>query len=83
MELITISIGIAIIVLGVAYVFGGASIPPALVMGISIAGLCFTINDFIIKLEIGPNKFIKKRISSNELGSGNSFHCNVWDYLVS
>ncbi|PGO78142.1 hypothetical protein CN980_09895 [Bacillus cereus] len=59
MELITISIGIAIIVLGVAYVFGGASIPPALVMGISIAGLCFTINDFIIKLEIGPNKFIK------------------------
>ncbi|PEN76840.1 hypothetical protein CN544_28745 [Bacillus toyonensis] len=63
MELITISIGIAIIVLGVAYVFGGASIPPALVMGISIAGLCFTISDFIIKLEIGPDNFIKSESS--------------------
>lgn len=59
MELITISMGASIIVLGVSYICGGASIPPELVMGISIAGFCLTISDFIIKLEIGPDNFIK------------------------
>jgi hypothetical protein len=59
MEIITVSMGIAIIVLGILFFLGGASIPPALVTGISIAGFCLTISDFIIKLEIADNKFIK------------------------
>ncbi|MEB9828833.1 hypothetical protein CN936_25460 [Bacillus cereus] len=59
MELITVSMGIAIIVLGISYFCGGASIPPALVTGISIAGLCLTLSDSVIKMETGDNKFIK------------------------
>ncbi|MBL3848214.1 hypothetical protein V4483_25345 [Bacillus paranthracis] len=59
MEIITVSMGVAIIVLGILYFCGGASIPPALVTGISIAGFCLTISDLIIKSEIGDNKFLK------------------------
>ncbi|PFY98351.1 hypothetical protein [Bacillus wiedmannii] len=67
MELITISMGAAIIILGISFACGGASINPALVTGISIAGLFLTLSDSIIKMDIGEDKFIKSDSSQTTL----------------
>ncbi|UNP84838.1 hypothetical protein [Bacillus mycoides] len=58
-ELITMCMGGAIVVLGIGYFIGTATISPALVTGISIAGFCLTLSDSIIKMDIGHKKFIK------------------------
>ncbi|KXY47523.1 hypothetical protein [Bacillus mycoides] len=58
-ELIAMCMGGAIVVLGGIYFIGIATISPALVTGISIAGFCLTLSDSIIKMDIGHKKFIK------------------------
>ncbi|PEJ29778.1 hypothetical protein COF38_25690 [Bacillus pseudomycoides] len=67
MELITMCMGIAIIVLGTSYLSGGATIPPALVTGISIAGFCLTLSDYIIKMDIDNKGFIKSESTQRKL----------------
>lgn len=49
MEKITICIGFAIVYLGVNNMYGDAVISPALVMGISLSGLCLTVADLLSK----------------------------------
>ncbi|MDR4987055.1 hypothetical protein CN491_24200 [Bacillus cereus] len=58
MELVTMCMGISIISLGVSYLFGGATLPPALVTGISIAGFCLTLSDYFIKINVEHSKFV-------------------------
>ncbi|PHA95670.1 hypothetical protein [Bacillus pseudomycoides] len=67
MELITMCMEIAIIVLGTSYLSGGATIPPALVTGISIAGFCLTLSDYIIKMDIDNKGFIKSESTQRKL----------------
>ncbi|HDR7595197.1 TPA: hypothetical protein QCX59_004407 [Bacillus mycoides] len=67
MELITMCMGGAIVVLGAGYFSGSATIPPALVTGISIAGFCLTLSDSIIKMDIGHKKFIKSESTQIKL----------------
>lgn len=58
MELVTICMGVSIVALGVAYLSGGAILPPALVTGISIAGFCLTLSDYFIKVDVKNNRFV-------------------------
>ncbi|MGH0432085.1 hypothetical protein ACQVPL_23050 [Bacillus hominis] len=67
MELITMCMGGAIVVLGAGYFSGGVTIPPALVTGISISGFCLTLSDFIIKMDIGHKNFIKSESTQIKL----------------
>ncbi|WP_255477961.1 hypothetical protein [Bacillus sp. AR8-1] len=49
MEQITIFMGVSIVLLGTLNILGEANISAALVTGISLAGLCLTISDFLSK----------------------------------
>ncbi|MBJ7997680.1 hypothetical protein JDS75_24795 [Bacillus cereus] len=60
-ERITMFIGLAIIYLGIIYIFNLSTIPSALVTGISISGFCITLSDFFNKLnEDKYNKFMSQ-----------------------
>lgn len=58
MELVTMCIGISIVLLGASYLIGGATLPPALVTGISIAGFCLTLSDYFLKINVEHNRFV-------------------------
>ncbi|HFJ9453640.1 TPA: hypothetical protein ACGW67_004947 [Bacillus tropicus] len=60
-ERITMFIGLAIIYLGIIYIFNLSTIPSVLVTGISISGFCITLSDFFNKLiEDKYNKFMSQ-----------------------
>lgn len=58
MELVTMSMGVGIMSLGVFYLFGFVILQPVLVTGISIAGFCLTLGDAIIKIDDKNNPFV-------------------------
>lgn len=58
MELVTMCMGVSIVALGVSYLLGSATLPPALVTGISIAGFSLTLSDFFLKLDINQSRFV-------------------------
>lgn len=67
MELVTICMGVSIVALGIAYLLGGAILPPALVTGISIAGFCLTLSDYFIKIDIKNNRFVNTESRKTKL----------------
>lgn len=46
-ELLTVSFGIGLIILAICRFWGIVIVPPIFVTGVSIAGICFTLTDFI------------------------------------
>ncbi|QWH26511.1 hypothetical protein EXW51_00035 (plasmid) [Bacillus mycoides] len=58
MDLITMCMGGAIIVLGTSFLCGGATLPPVLVTGISLAGFCLTLSDYVLKMDVKNQKII-------------------------
>lgn len=67
MERITICIGLSIFFLGVFHITGIATIPPALVTGISISGFCLTLADFMSKLSADEGFSEKEKRSTDKI----------------
>ncbi|WP_242290315.1 hypothetical protein [Bacillus cereus group sp. BfR-BA-01319] len=67
MELVTMCMGISIVFLGVSYLFGGATLPPALITGISIAGFCLTLSDYFIKINVKNSRFVNTESRKRKL----------------
>ncbi|HDR4481006.1 TPA: hypothetical protein QCQ09_002594 [Bacillus cereus] len=67
MELVTMCMGISIVSLGVSYLLGGATLPPALITGISIAGFCLTLSDYFIKINVKHSRFVNTESRKRKL----------------
>ncbi|PGQ96786.1 hypothetical protein [Bacillus cereus] len=67
MELVTMCMGISIVFLGVSYLLGGATLPPALITGISIAGFCLTLSDYFIKINVKNSRFVNTESRKRKL----------------